>query len=215
MGSREILNETRKFTEQGYGMCIGRPVGDIEIRLIKVSDDPIEQWADHLLVADGEIGEIAVRGDVVTRRYFERPEVDSLSKIRDGNEIWHRMGDLGWRDNKNRIWFCGRKSHRVITENGPLFTIPCEAIFNRHPAVSRSALVGVGKPPQQKPSMCIELKNGGKGIDKDTVKQELLNMAAKNAMTREIKTILFHEKFPVDVRHNAKIFREKLAEWAS
>jgi 2-alkyl-3-oxoalkanoate reductase len=61
------------------------------------------------------------------------------------------MGDLAWQDSKSRIWFCGRKGHRVITPHGTLFTIPCEAIFNNHPAVFRSALVGIGhtaaKPP--------------------------------------------------------------------
>jgi len=214
IGSREILNETRKFTEQGYGMCVGRPVGDIEVCIIKISDDPIEEWSDNLIVPNGDIGEITVRGEVVSKHYFDRPKTDALSKIKDGGTVWHRMGDLGWMDNKERVWFCGRKSHRVITENGTLFTIPCEAVFNNHPAVFRSALVGAGAPPNQKPIICIELAPGGKNINKDELKRELLNLAARNVATQDIKTILFHKKFPVDVRHNSKIFREKLAIWA-
>jgi acyl-coenzyme A synthetase/AMP-(fatty) acid ligase len=214
IGSREILNETRKFSEKGYGMCVGRPLEGIDVRIIKISDESIEGWSDKLSVGDGEIGEITVKGDIITREYFEEPHHNALSKIRDGQDIWHRMGDLGWRDNKGRIWFCGRKSHRVITENGSLFTIPCEAIFNRHPSVARSALVGIGKAPRQKPVICIELKNEGRGVDKDALKHELLNIAAKNHMTEDIKTLLFHDKFPVDVRHNAKISREELAKWA-
>ena len=39
-------------------------------------------------------------------------------------------------------------------------------------------------------------------------------MAAANELTNGIKTILFHKAFPVDIRHNSKIFREKLARWA-
>ncbi len=212
--SDEILEQTRQFSEQGYGMCVGRPVGNIKVRIIRITDDSIEKWSDDLVVGKGEIGEITVKGDVVTKEYFEHQEANALSKIIDKDGIWHRMGDLGWEDNRGRIWFCGRKSHRVITENGSLFTIPCESVFNRHPEVFRSALVGVGKPPRQKPVICIELKNT-KGTDKEKIKQELLNMAAKSPMTEEIKTILFHDGFPVDVRHNSKIFREKLAEWAS
>ena len=215
IGSREILNETRKFSEKGYGMCVGRPLGNITVKIIKISDEPIEIWSEKLAVGDGEIGEIIVKGDIVTTQYYNRPKDESLSKIKDRNSIWHRMGDLGWRDNKGRIWFCGRKSHRVITANGSMFTIPCEAIFNRHPSVFRSALVGVGKPPKQKPVICIELTQGSKEVDKDTLKQELLNLAAKNQMTEDIKTLLFHDAFPVDIRHNSKIFREQLAEWAS
>jgi acyl-coenzyme A synthetase/AMP-(fatty) acid ligase len=212
--SGEILSETRTFTEKGYGICVGRPVEGLDVRILKISDEPILEWNDGLEVGVGEIGEITVKRDIVTPGYFEDPDADADHKIREGIDIWHRMGDLGWRDNKGRFWFCGRKSHRVITDNGTLFTIPCEAIFNQHPAVKRSALVGVGRIPHQKPVICIELKNGGDDVDADTVKKELLNTAAKHPMTEDIKTVLFPKSFPVDVRHNAKIFREQLAEWA-
>jgi acyl-CoA synthetase (AMP-forming)/AMP-acid ligase II len=214
IGSGEILGTTRKFSEQGYGICVGRPVGEATVGIIRITDNPIEHWSDELLVGKGEIGEIVVKGDVVTRQYFERPQVELTAKIQDDGEFWHRMGDLGWQDNKERVWFCGRKNHRVITENGPLFTIPCEAIFNQHPSVFRSALVGVGRPPHQKPVICIEVNKSETRVNRDALKHELLNMAAKHPMTQEIKTVLFHDGFPVDIRHNSKIFREQLAEWA-
>ena len=124
------------------------------------------------------------------------------------------MGDVGWRDSKGRIWFCGRKSHRVKTKENTLFTIPCEAIFNNHPQVFRSALVGIGLPNRQKPIICIELKKSRHKINKKTIKKELLEIAEQNELTKDIKTILFHKSFPVDIRHNSKIFREKLAIWA-
>lgn len=212
--SKEILQHTRKYTEQGYGMCIGYPVKGIDVRIIQIIDDPIQEWYDELEVPDGEIGEISVRGDIVTKQYFERPADDALAKISDGHDIWHRMGDLGWKDKKGRIWFCGRKSHRVQTEHGNLYTIPCEAIFNNHPAVFRSALVGVGDPPNQIPVICIELAYDEQSIDKEALKIELLNLAASYPLTKPIRTILFHKGFPVDIRHNSKIFREKLADWA-
>jgi hypothetical protein len=74
--------------------------------------------------------------------------------------------------------------------------------------------VGVGVPPRQKPVICIELHPQNVNINKEELKRELLNYAARNPMTKEITTIKFHKGFPVDVRHNAKIFREELAEWA-
>ena len=143
---------------------MGRPVKGIDARIITIDDDPIAEWADATLQAEGDIGEIAVRGDIVTRGYYQRPQQDALSKIKDGDGFWHRMGDLGWMDHKGRIWFCGRKAHRVVLPNKTLFTIPCEAIFNQHPAVFRSALVGLGTAPHQKPVICIELESGQKGI---------------------------------------------------
>jgi len=212
--SDEILTETRKFSEKGYGICIGRPINDLKIRIIKISDDPIQKWSDDLVVEDGGMGEITVAGDLVTRRYFENPEADAKAKIEDKDSFWHRMGDMGWKDSKGRIWFCGRKSHRVVTREGTLFTIPCEAIFNNHPQVLRSALVGIGNRNQQQPVICIELKQSRHRLNKKTIKNELLELAGRNELTKDIKTILFHKSFPVDIRHNSKIFREKLARWA-
>ena len=119
---------------------------------------PIPTWSDNLLVPDGEIGEIVVAGPVVTRDYFNRPEATKLAKIADParQAFYHRMGDLGYRDNQGRLWFCGRKSHRVILAQETLFTIPCESIFNTHPAVARSALVGVNRRGEVVPVICIE-----------------------------------------------------------
>ena len=211
--SNEILTETRKFSEKGYGICIGRPINDLKIRIIKISDDPIQTWSDDILLEDGEMGEITVAGDLVTRQYFEKPEADAVTKIEDKDSFWHRMGDVGWKDSKGRIWFCGRKSHRVVTKENTLFTIPCEAIFNNHPQVFRSALVGIGPRNQQKPVICIELKRSRHRLNKKMIKNELLELAEQNELTKDIETILFHKSFPVDIRHNSKIFREKLTFW--
>lgn len=212
--SKEILTETRQLSEKGYGTCIGRPINDIDIRIIKISDDPIEEWSDDLMVARGDVGEITVKGALVSRQYFENHAANKLGKIRDGDDIIHRMGDVGWMDQKDRIWFCGRKIHRVITATGTLFTIPCESLFNSHPRVFRSALVGIGPPPQQKPVICIELHKSDDGKNRAQLEKELQEIAAANELTNGIKTILFHKAFPVDIRHNSKIFREKLALWA-
>jgi acyl-CoA synthetase (AMP-forming)/AMP-acid ligase II len=213
-GSDEILGETRKLSEQGYGMCVGQPVAGIDARIILISDGPIAKWTDDLVLPDGEIGEIIVRGDQVTRGYYERPRDDALAKIIDGESFWHRMGDLGWIDKKGRIWFCGRKSHRVSCSKKTMFTIPCEAIFNNHPRVFRSALVGVGPPGRQRPVVCIELEPEDSGKGKKGLKKELLALAKANQLSEDIETILFHRGFPVDIRHNSKIFREQLAVWA-
>jgi hypothetical protein len=43
----------------------------------------------------------------------------------------------------------------------------------------------------------------------------LLQTAGASPLTQSIRHILFHSGFPVDIRHNAKIYREKLAVWAS
>ncbi len=218
ISGHEILSETRQLSEQGYGMCVGRPINDIPVRIIRISDEPIPEWSDDLEMEDGEIGEIAVSGALVTRGYYKRPKENLLSKIRDGEHFWHRMGDVGWKDEKGRFWFCGRKSQRVLPgpDEAPMFTIPCEAVFNRHPKVFRSALVGIGSDRYKRPVICIELKKGGgfSRWNRGRIRKELLNLASENPHTKKIDTILFHKSFPVDIRHNSKIFREQLALWA-
>jgi acyl-CoA synthetase (AMP-forming)/AMP-acid ligase II len=213
IGSTEILSDTRQLSEQGGGNCIGRPINDIRIELIKITDDQIETWSEDLLVPPMEMGEIVVKGDLVSRSYFNRAGQTALHKIKEGDDIWHRMGDLGWMDKKNRIWYCGRKSHRVSARKETLYTIPCEAIFNTHPRVFRSALVGTGPASAKTPVICIELEKGN-WLKRKPIRQELLALAQNNPVTKAIKTILFHTSFPVDVRHNSKIFREELAVWA-
>lgn len=215
IGSHEILYSTKQLSEQGFGNCIGNPLEGIEVRLVKISDDPISQWDDDLEIPQGDIGEIVVKGDLVTKEYYNQPDLTALAKIADEDGFWHRMGDLGWMDKTGRIWFCGRKNHRVITENGTLYSIPCEAIFNNHPRVFQSALVGIGTPPAQKPVIVIELEENDPGTDHQSLTHELLTLARENPLTENIDTILFKKKLPVDIRHNSKIFREKLAEWAS
>ncbi|SHJ70862.1 Acyl-CoA synthetase (AMP-forming)/AMP-acid ligase II [Malonomonas rubra DSM 5091] len=216
IGSREILQDTRKATDNGFGVCVGMPVPGIKLEIISTTDEPIDWWNDDLKVPANEIGEIVVSGAQVTRRYFNRKKSTDLAKILDppNATFYHRMGDLGYRDNYGRIWFCGRKAHRVTCTDKTLYTIPCEAIFNTHPKVFRSALVGVGKPGNMKPVICIELEPG---IDKNEHAQiirELKLLTQKHELIQPIGHILIHPAFPVDIRHNAKIFREKLAVWA-
>jgi acyl-CoA synthetase (AMP-forming)/AMP-acid ligase II len=216
IGSAEILGETRALTEQGQGVCVGRPVAGIELEIIAISDEPISRWDDSLKVAPGAIGEITVKGAQVTRGYHNRPTSTALAKIaaRAGG-FYHRMGDLGYRDESGRIWFCGRKSHRVVTENGPLFTVPCEGIFNAHPAVYRTALVGIGPFGSQRPVLCVELEKGIDPAQQSAIRAALCVLGQQHSQTQTIETFLFHPAFPVDIRHNAKIFREKLALWAA
>jgi acyl-CoA synthetase (AMP-forming)/AMP-acid ligase II len=216
IGSDEILGETRHATARGAGVCVGRPVAGMEVAILRISDEPISHWSEALRAGPGETGEIAVKGPVVTRAYFNRPEADALAKIVDsGGDFYHRMGDLGYLDDQGRLWMCGRRSHRVHMTTGSLYTVPCEGVFNVHPAVYRTALVGVGESGAARPVLCVELKPDQRGADRARIHRELLELGAAHEHTAPIDTILFHPAFPVDIRHNSKIFREKLAIWAA
>jgi olefin beta-lactone synthetase len=209
VNSREILNETRYLTGQGAGVCVGRPVEGMQVQILPMSDDVLP-FTESLPA--GEIGEIAVRGPAVSRKYVEREGNNRLAKISTENgEIIHRMGDMGYFDDKGRLWYCGRKSQRVITSAGTLFTEPVEGIFNAHPVVYRSALVSVERSDIKEAWLWVELNPDARGMSQNRLRVELLDLAKSHEMTRSIKNILFHPAFPTDGRHNSKIIREKLA----
>lgn len=226
IGSNEILGETAALTALGRGVCVGQPVAGMQVAIIPVTDQPIARMADTQLLPINKVGEIVVSADQVTQAYDARPEANAAAKILDENsappKYRHRMGDLGYLDDQGRLWFCGRKAHRVWTTVGPLDTIPTEAVFNQHPLVFRTALVGVGEKGRQTPVICVELKPfSRRGNVKSRqkpwaeIREELAAMAAQEPQLAQIQTFLKHPGFPVDVRHNSKIFREKLAVWAA
>jgi acyl-CoA synthetase (AMP-forming)/AMP-acid ligase II len=217
LGSAEVLAWTGRRAAEGAGVCVGRPVEGMAVKVIRITDGPIPLWSDDLEVPPGEIGEIAVQGPVVTESYHNRPESTALAKIADPARggFYHRMGDVGYLDDRGRVWFCGRKSQRVVTAQEALYTIPCEGVFNAHPAVYRTALVGVKRGGGTEPVLCVELEKGAVAPPEERLRAELLALGAARRHTRAIRHILFHPGFPVDIRHNAKIFRERLAEWAA
>jgi acyl-CoA synthetase (AMP-forming)/AMP-acid ligase II len=190
------------------------------VRIIRTDDAAIETWSDDLIAAGGLIGEITVAGPTATDSYFNRPEATRLAKIREifpeGDErTVHRMGDLGFFDRAGRLWFCGRKSQRVVTADTTMCTEQIEPVFNTHPDVRRTALVGIGERGMQVPVLCVEL-HAGIGKDQHArIVGELRHIANGFVHAAKVEHFLFHPKFPVDIRHNAKIGREKLAIWAA
>jgi acyl-coenzyme A synthetase/AMP-(fatty) acid ligase len=217
IGSEEILRQSRQRTAEGAGVCVGKPVEGMTVKIIPIRDEPIPTWSDDLELSAGTIGEIVVQGPVVTASYWNRPESTALAKIADPihGSFYHRMGDVGYIDTSGLLWFCGRKSQRVVTPGGTLFTIPCEGVFNAHPAVHRTALIGVPRNGVTEPALCVERDKETTSPSDEELRRELLALGARYPHTRAIQTILFHPSFPVDIRHNAKIFREKLAVWAA
>ena len=211
------LQATRAATERGAGTCVGRVVDGNTVRIIAIDDAAIEDWRGVCELAAGEVGEITVAGPTATDTYYNRDAATRQAKIRealaDGDErVVHRMGDVGYFDAQGRLWFCGRKTQRVETASGALYTEQAEPVFNTIAGIRRTALVGVGAKGAQLPVLCYELLPGAEAAG---VEARLRDVASAHPHTAGIAHFLRHAAFPVDIRHNAKIGREKLAAWAA
>ena len=213
-----VLGETAEKTNNGGGTCVGNRFSGIQWRVIEISDEPIQTIEQANEVAHGSVGELIVQGPVVTDQYVTRTDANAFHKIADGDKFWHRMGDVGYLDDQDRFWFCGRKSHRLRTAAGAMYTIPCEAIFNTHERIYRSALVGIGDAGAQKPVLIAEpLPEHWPQSDsqRDELIDQLRALAKNHWQTDGIEHFLLNPSLPVDIRHNSKIFREQLRGWAA
>jgi acyl-CoA synthetase (AMP-forming)/AMP-acid ligase II len=199
----ELFADGFEGTRAGRGACVGRPVGDVEIRIVRLREGPIDCFADAEVLGPGEIGEVVVRGPGVMRSYFGSAGLNALATIPCREGAWHRMGDCGWLDALGRLWFCGRRDHRFVWRGAEIFPVMWEGYYNRHPDVVRTALVAVrdgrGFPW---PVLVVEPRS------------ERLSEPARARLAAELRSlgpavrdIVFSRHIPVDVRHNIKIDR--------
>ena len=237
IGAREVISRTAAMTRKGAGTCVGRTFPGVEIRIIPITEGPIASISDRHTLPPGEIGEIIVRSPAVTREYFRRPDpagkADTnvcptrAAKIPDGETFWHRIGDVGYLDAEGLLWFCGRKAHIVYTTDGPMYSVCCEAIFERDSMIYRAALVGLGERGHQVPVMVLELVRpeslspppfmrmfAGYKRFCATFIEHARTRAGWSPLTAKIDKFLIIDAMPVDTRHNVKINREALAVWA-
>jgi acyl-CoA synthetase (AMP-forming)/AMP-acid ligase II len=213
--SSEELFTNRLDSKIGQGTCLGRALSNCEIRIIKITEELLLRYHSGLEVGQGEVGEIIVRGPVVTEEYLNLPYDTFKAKIYDGQTVWHRMGDLGFIDSQGYIWFCGRKCERVETFYGTLFTDCCESIINQHRSVYRSALIGIKKGNKIDPAIIIEPNKDTwpkSKKERELLLSEVRALAKQYYITAKIEDFFLYKDFPVDPRHNAKIHRLKLAK---
>ncbi len=205
ISGRELSGGLSAGNRSGKGICVGRPLAANQVRVITIRDQAIDLAEQAIDVESGQVGEICVSGPTVTDTYWERERQTREAKMTDARgRVWHRMGDLGWLDEQGRLWFCGRKSERVQTAGGDLFTECVEGPVNAVEGVYRSALVGVGEPGRQLPVVVIEAEPGASRAE---ISPLVLGIVERFGIER----VEFSDAFPVDIRHNAKIRRHEIA----
>ncbi|MDA8528869.1 fatty acid CoA ligase family protein [Opitutaceae bacterium] len=234
ISATEVLKDTATQTLAGHGTCVGKIIAPNAVKVIRLRNGVITSLDDVEELPSGEIGEIIVQGPSVTKEYDALPQATAKAKIPDPSPdtcdlildtsgagaaapVWHRMGDCGYLDDQGRLWFCGRAAERVESKSGPLFTEQVEPAFNQHPAVKRTALIGHGKRPHQRAAIVIEPHDPAVTKSSKTCRalgRKLRELTRDHPIAGRVNLFYFHEDFPVDVRHNAKIHRLTLTEWA-
>ncbi len=204
-----ILSKTAHLTLKGAGVCVGKPLKDVKVKIIKAHDEIISDLKNCEVLDTNEVGEIIVKSSNVTKAYYNEKEATSAAKIYEGDNVWHRMGDVGYLDDNGLLWFCGRKKHVVVGIKQNYYPTKIESIFNQHPKILRSALVQ--NPNNNKPALVIERTDKGKNIE-PMLLMDLKNMAQTNPNTIDIHEFYASDNFPLDIRHNIKIDRKKLQD---
>ncbi|MGW1053276.1 AMP-binding protein [Streptomyces sp. NPDC002521] len=208
------LRAARAVSERGGGRCVGRVVPAMSVRVIPAGAGPIAHWFAVEPLPAHAVGEITVRGPLVSRGYYGRPHADAQAKIPDGEYVWHRTGDLGRTDDEGSLWYCGRKAHAVPGPDGPLYTECVEPACNAVDGVRRTALVDAGGEQQARPALCVETDGPRRGAERGRIVADLRRALASLERGSQVRAILFHPGFPVDIRHNSKIDRGVLGRWA-
>ena len=218
--SSSILSETQEQTASGMGVCLGNEVGEIDLRILSYNgsedfhDMPIMQKKSP--ISKIPVGEISVNGPVVYSNLIGQDEeifggpISWATNRKDGTR-WHRTGDLGYKDQQNRIWIVGRKNHSVKLHNGLfLFTKQVEEFFNTRLGIRTALVPGLDN---QKPILLVE-KIDSKWPEIETLMQnELKKFSELFGEKLNLQFVLYGNSFPVDSGHEAKIERDKLNSW--
>ena len=137
------------------GSC-GKPIGN-EMRV--VDDDDKE-------VADGQLGEIVLRGENILKGYYRNPAATATA-FRNG---WFHTGDVGYRDAEGFFFIVDRKSDMIIRGGENIYPREIDEVLYQHPAVAAAATIGV--PDQlygEEVAAFIVLKEGGEATEEEIV----------------------------------------------
>lgn len=128
--SESTCRSTFNPPDQGRrpGSC-GKPIGN-EMRVVDEEDRA---------VADGELGEIVLRGENILKGYYRNPEATATA-FRGG---WFHTGDVGYRDADGFFYIVDRKSDMVIRGGENIYPREIDEVLYQHPAVAAAAAIGV------------------------------------------------------------------------
>ena len=196
----------------GRGVCVGPPVEGAQVLVAPLGFDAARPVVG---VPPGTTGELLVRAPWVSDGYDRRWATEREARPLDAvGRTWHRSGDVGHVDTSGVVWIEGRSVHVVHTDRGPVTPVPVEVAAERVPGVTRSAAVGVGPVGCQVLVVVIEVAAGDDGLATAGL-TESVRAEVQADVAHPLAAVLQVSALPVDIRHNTKIDRTLVAQWAS
>lgn len=201
---RKIRERDRQDMVQGAGLLAGKPVDEIQLRILReelpqISVPMTEEEFASLWESGGHPGQIVVSGPHVQRGYWKGVG-DSETKLNVEGTVWHRTGDAGYVDAEGRLWLLGRCSARIVDARGSLYPLPVEIAACQQPGVRRAALF-------RRENQRLLVIEAGKELHLPGLRKRLA--------WASLDTILPVRKIPMDKRHNSKIDYSALKELVS
>jgi olefin beta-lactone synthetase len=186
------------------GVCAGRPVDEIEVRIAPVPGRGGPE-------AGVPTGELLVAGEHVLRGYLNDPEGEAAAKIREGDRVWHRTGDGGLVDDAGRLWLLGRLGQRVEREDGTWWPMAAEARALGLAGVRHAAYLGVaggsGPGPEVRAVLCLELEPGAQTARPHAELEQRVRAALGPIPVDEVRVM---RRIPRDPRHASKTDASRL-----
>lgn len=220
------------------GVCVGFAVYGAAVAIAPLLQDG--SVADELTHEPGVTGEILVSAPHVKDRYDTLWVTEEQSISTPG---WHHTGDVGHLDASGRLWVEGRLAHVLLTSQGVLTPVAAEQSAESLPEVRRAALVAVGPAGTAAPVLVIEAsantaaleaRQSASGLKRALLDRvpganrfpiaegvapfelsQLVRQKVAEDTGVELAAVLVVHEHPTDIRHNSKIDRPALGEWAS
>jgi acyl-coenzyme A synthetase/AMP-(fatty) acid ligase/pimeloyl-ACP methyl ester carboxylesterase len=202
------LVELDKLGDAGNGVCVGRPVKGARVQISAFD----LAGAANALPSDlpGISGEILVSAPWAKDRYDRLAATEARSARNPG---WHRTGDVGHLDDDGRLWIEGRLGHVVTTADGPITPVGVEQQAASVPGVAAAACVGVG-PAGAQVVVVVVVPDATPGR-RDVLADPALTARVRAVVHVPVAAVLVRPELPVDVRHNSKVDRTAVSDWAT
>lgn len=193
------------------GVLVGAPIGANRVRISALDADgratglPGEE--------PGVLGEVLISAPHLKDHYDRLYLTDraAIREVPDDGSRWHRTGDIGHLDASGRLWIEGRLPHVIVTADGPLAPVGPEQQIERVDAVRRAAVVGVGPHRLRQAVAVVETIPSA---SRPGLADPAVTEAVRAATATPIAAVLAVPALPTDIRHNSKIDRTRLSQWA-